>query len=54
MSFKTTAKTIGSGLLTAATVLADAPSNMRIAEIDAEIAKLQAEKAELQSKLCSR
>lgn len=54
MSFKDSAKTFGSGLLTAATVLVNAPGNIRIAEIDAEIAKLQEEKAELQNRQIPR
>lgn len=54
MTFKSAAKSLGSATLTAATVLVNAPSNLRIAEIDEEIAKLQAEKAELESKLVTR
>jgi hypothetical protein len=51
MNFKSAAKSFGSATLTVATVLVNAPTNIRIAEIDAEIAKLQQEKAELTARL---
>jgi hypothetical protein len=42
---------VGSGLLTATTVLHDAPIQSRIYELDLEIKKLQEEKSRLQDQL---
>lgn len=54
MKIKTTAKTIGSGLLTGLTLVANAQNNVRIAEIDDEIAKLNEERNTLSARLINR
>jgi|1186.fasta_scaffold349230_3 hypothetical protein len=51
MTFKSALSATGRGLLTATTVLANAPVHARMTEIDAEIQKLQDERAQLESRL---
>jgi hypothetical protein len=51
MTFKSAAKSFGSGLLTTATVLHNSPINTRIAEIDEQMEKLQEEKTRLEADL---
>jgi hypothetical protein len=47
MTFKSVLSATGNGLLTATTAIANASTQTRIWEIDAEIAKLQEERATL-------
>jgi hypothetical protein len=51
MTFKSALSATGRGLLTATTVLANAPVHARMTEIDIEIQKLQDERAQLESRL---
>lgn len=51
MTIKSALSTVGNGLLTATTVLHNAPIQTRINELDEEIAKLQEEKTKLEGQL---
>ena len=51
MTFKSAMSSVGNGLLTATTVIHNAPIQTRINELDEEIAKLQEEKTKLEDQL---
>jgi uncharacterized small protein (DUF1192 family) len=51
MKIKSAMSSFGNGLLTATTVLHNAPIHTRIAELDMEIEKLQEEKTKLEDQL---